>query len=216
MAYKKTSGDEKPDLGISKKSPKKGAKGSQVSPAPVSSSTPSSAAPTLAAPPGLMQPSAMVLPDGAPLPAPKSKRRFVNLLALGDSGITDLLPGRHRCDCLATRHALINNCTSCGRVVCVQEGAGPCMFCDSVVVTPEQLDVLQRGSKKSEKMLQQIMRDAAAATATGQAYAMQQGDAGLAKALAQRDRLVLFDRTSAARSRVIDDESDYFASDTNR
>ena len=132
--------------------------------------------------------------------------------------VADLLPGRHRCECMATKHNLINNCTSCGRVVCSQEGAGPCLFCGSLVVTPEQQEVLVRGSKKSEKLMQQIVKDASTAQAVGEAYARQHGpaDDGLERALAQRDRLVHFDRTSAARSRVIDDEMDYFASDTNR
>lgn len=41
--------------------------------------------------------------------------------------------GRQRCDCQAVRHALVNNCLSCGRVVCVQEGSGPCFFCGEIV-----------------------------------------------------------------------------------
>ena len=116
---------------------------------------------------------------------------------------------------MATRHVLINNCTSCGRVVCSQEGPGPCLFCGDIVVTPEQQEVLQRGSKKSEKLLQQIMKDADAALRQAAVYGARQEES-LQQALATRDRLVEYDRTSAARSRVIDDESDYFASDTNR
>jgi hypothetical protein len=37
--------------------------------------------------------------------------------------------GRHKCNCQATKHDLINNCLKCGRIVCAQEGSGPCFFC---------------------------------------------------------------------------------------
>jgi len=35
---------------------------------------------------------------------------------------------REQCDCQATIHHLVNNCLSCGRVVCSKEGPGPCFF----------------------------------------------------------------------------------------
>ena len=41
--------------------------------------------------------------------------------------------GRTQCECQALKHKVINNCTSCGRVVCEQEGAGPCLFCGKLV-----------------------------------------------------------------------------------
>ena len=40
-----------------------------------------------------------------------------------------MLPGRHACSCNARRHALLYNCLSCGKVICAQEGDGPCLFC---------------------------------------------------------------------------------------
>lgn len=43
------------------------------------------------------------------------------------------IAGRHRCECQATKHALINNCLSCGRIVCAQEGKGPCFWCGELV-----------------------------------------------------------------------------------
>lgn len=41
--------------------------------------------------------------------------------------------GRYPCQCEATKHNLINNCRKCGRIVCEQEGSGPCFFCDEMV-----------------------------------------------------------------------------------
>ncbi|VDO83564.1 unnamed protein product [Soboliphyme baturini] len=44
-----------------------------------------------------------------------------------------IIPGRVKCDCQASAHGLVNNCLSCGRIVCEQEGSGPCFFCGSLV-----------------------------------------------------------------------------------
>lgn len=64
----------------------------------------------------------------------KKKNKFVNLYAKeGRDKLAILLPGRQPCDCLAQKHKLINNCLSCGRIVCEQEGSGPCLFCGSLV-----------------------------------------------------------------------------------
>lgn len=43
------------------------------------------------------------------------------------------LPGRYQCNCEARKHQLINNCLTCGRIVCEQEGSGPCYVCGSLV-----------------------------------------------------------------------------------
>eukprot|EP01102_Stenamoeba_stenopodia_P013618 TRINITY_DN4442_c0_g1_i3.p1 TRINITY_DN4442_c0_g1~~TRINITY_DN4442_c0_g1_i3.p1 ORF type:complete len:273 (-),score=85.10 TRINITY_DN4442_c0_g1_i3:6-824(-) len=39
------------------------------------------------------------------------------------------LPGRNVCDCQARRHPLLGNCLWCGKIICKQEGEGPCLFC---------------------------------------------------------------------------------------
>ena len=65
----------------------------------------------------------------------------------------------HLCGCCATKHALVNNCLGCGRIVCTQEGAGPCLFCGYLVVTPEQQEILERGSKKSEQLVGKILKE---------------------------------------------------------
>lgn len=40
---------------------------------------------------------------------------------------------RKACMCMSRKHALINNCLSCGRIVCQLEGEGPCFFCGNPV-----------------------------------------------------------------------------------
>lgn len=44
---------------------------------------------------------------------------------------------RAKCNCVAQKHELINNCLSCGKVVCAQEGEGPCLYCGNIVTRPD-------------------------------------------------------------------------------
>lgn len=44
-----------------------------------------------------------------------------------------LVQGRKICYCQATKHAFVNNCMSCGKIICEQEGQGPCLFCGAWV-----------------------------------------------------------------------------------
>ncbi|XP_074277373.1 uncharacterized protein LOC141601010 [Silene latifolia] len=89
------------------------------------------------------------------------------------------------CSCQARRHRLISNCLSCGKIVCEQEGEGPCQFCGALV--------LKEGSNYAGLEVSGIplTEDEVAANA----YAK---------------RLVDFDRNAAARTSVIDDQSDYY------
>lgn len=41
--------------------------------------------------------------------------------------------GRSACDCLGQEHEFMNNCLVCGRIHCMEEGPGPCLFCGNPV-----------------------------------------------------------------------------------
>ncbi|KAK1284337.1 hypothetical protein QJS10_CPB21g00644 [Acorus calamus] len=86
----------------------------------------------------------------------------------------------------AGKHKLVSNCLSCGKIVCEQEGEGPCSFCGALV--------LKEGSTYAglENMVAPPLSDA---EAEAEAFAK---------------RLVDYDRNSAARTTVIDDQSDYY------
>lgn len=94
------------------------------------------------------------------------------------------------CSCQARQHRLVSNCLSCGKIVCEQEGEGPCNFCGSLV--------LKEGS--SYAGLDESLSALTGAEATAEAYAK---------------RLVDYDRNSAARTTVIDDQSDYYEIEGN-
>ncbi|KAL3691554.1 hypothetical protein R1sor_005205 [Riccia sorocarpa] len=95
------------------------------------------------------------------------------------------------CNCQCTRHNLVNNCLSCGRIVCEQEGEGPCTFCGALV--------LREGSDYAGL-------DGVSLPPVSEADV---------KAEEFKNRLVEYDRTSAARTTVIDDQSEYFNIDGN-
>lgn len=131
----------------------------------------------------------------------KKRPKFVNLYSQeGQNKDTVLLKGRHVCQCQASKHKLVNNCVKCGRIVCEQEGPGPCFFCGNLVCSPEAMKVLQRNSRQSESLLKKLLS--------------QGKPTDLDAAMAQRNRLIEYDRTSERRTKVIDDESDYYSSNS--
>ncbi|XP_018408495.1 PREDICTED: activating signal cointegrator 1 isoform X1 [Nanorana parkeri] len=156
--------------------------------------------------------------ETASLSSSKKKQKYVNLYTKeGQDRLTVLIPGRHPCECLAQKHKLINNCMTCGRIVCEQEGSGPCLFCGSLVCTKEEQDILMRDSNKSQKLRKKLMGGKMDVSSNDllphQEVRMKEG---LDRALQHRDKLLEYDKTSVRRTHVIDDESDYFSTDSNQ
>ncbi|XP_044063187.1 activating signal cointegrator 1 isoform X2 [Siniperca chuatsi] len=153
--------------------------------------------------------------ENSSTPSTKKKSKFVSLYNKeGQDKLAVLLPGRHACECLAQKHKLINNCISCGRIVCEQEGSGPCLFCGSLVCTKEELEILQRDSNKSQKLRKKLMGDFGERDYLPHQEAIMK--AGLEKAVQHKEKLLEYDRNSVRRTQVLDDESDYFATESNQ
>ncbi|KAH8291630.1 hypothetical protein KR018_007852 [Drosophila ironensis] len=200
-----------------------------------------------AATPGkqLPQTAAPIAPQkpkqGAEKPGKGKAGKYVNLYASDGrlAGDTILLKGRRRCDCQASQHKLINNCLGCGRIVCEQEGPGPCLCCGDIVRTQEEEEQQlaraaaemaaqekasagKQAGKQSKKQAKNAnTKDAGKGGKGGKEAGKNGKDAGknltkdsskesLEKALAQRDRLLEYDKNSEKRTTVIDDELDYF------
>ncbi|KAM4035637.1 activating signal cointegrator 1-like [Anomaloglossus baeobatrachus] len=147
----------------------------------------------------------------AALSSSKKKQKFVNLYTKeGQDRLAVLIPGRYPCECLAQKHKLINNCITCGRIVCEQEGSGPCLFCGNLVCTKEEADILVRESNKSQRLRKKLLG--------GDLLPHQEmrSKEGLERAMQHRDKLLEYDKTSVRRTHVIDDESDYFSTDSNQ
>lgn len=134
----------------------------------------------------------------------KKKTKFVNLYSTnGMSSDVVMLSGRNKCDCLASKHKLINNCLSCGRIVCEQEGAGQCMFCGNIVFTKDEeagiIPMPANQNKNNKANKKASVKDVAA---------------DIEKAVLHKNTLLEYDKSSEKRTVVFDDESDYFESNS--
>lgn len=101
------------------------------------------------------------------------------------------LPGRAWCGCMAARHPLLGNCLYCGKIVCAQEGVGPCLFCGNAVGEAPGAGSISLSKQEADA----------------------EYDASLARALEHKDKLLEYERTSARRTVIYDDQQDYFQTD---
>ncbi|KAJ1981086.1 Activating signal cointegrator 1 [Dimargaris cristalligena] len=118
-----------------------------------------------------------------------------------------LKANRPPCTCEAVAHALLRNCIQCGRIVCVKEGPGPCLTCGHLII-PKQHEQLMKASRLAQAQGQQDDVDSAL-----DSHLIEDDspplDAALQEARARKDRLLDYDRTSAHRTQVIDQVSDF-------
>ncbi|MES1903492.1 MAG: Activating signal cointegrator 1, partial [Paramarteilia canceri] len=94
---------------------------------------------------------------------------------------------RLNCGCEASLHSLINNCLNCGRIVCLQEGEGPCFTC-SQPVDSKLRSFIQKNDNNNNK---------------------------LTKAIEFKDSLISRGATKSKIRSLIDDDLDYFSLDQN-
>ncbi|MEN2498674.1 MAG: Activating signal cointegrator 1, variant 2, partial [Marteilia pararefringens] len=111
--------------------------------------------------------------------------------------------GRHICNCEASYHRLVSNCLNCGRIVCTQEGIGNCFTCGQYVSSIEE-----RRSKLPSKSSQQLghrTKESDLGRNTGE---------NLDKAIKLKNDL-LIQNSSANATVVLDDQLDYFQTQSN-
>ncbi|KAJ8772957.1 hypothetical protein K2173_028134 [Erythroxylum novogranatense] len=119
------------------------------------------------------------------------KKKTGKVISLAEAAKGSIVFQRGKpCSCQARQHRLVSNCLSCGKIVCEQEGEGPCNFCGALV--------LKEGSTYAG--LEKDLPPVSDAEAAAEAYAK---------------RLVEYDRNAAARTTVIDDQSDYYEIEGN-
>ncbi|KAL7980013.1 hypothetical protein Chor_001281 [Crotalus horridus] len=153
---------------------------------------------------------AQEIPRGSSCSSSKKKAKYVNLYTKeGQDKLAVMLPGRHSCECLAQKHKLINNCLTCGRIVCEQEGSGPCLFCGTLL--EDLSSVCCFFSSCTENIGKVDINDK-------DVFQLREVrlKSGLEMAVKHKDKLLEYDKTSVRRTQVIDDESDYFATDSNQ
>ncbi|KKY22991.1 putative c2hc5 finger protein [Phaeomoniella chlamydospora] len=142
------------------------------------------------------------------------------IAALELSTSPSLRSARRKCGCHATIHPLFEpapNCLSCGQIICGLEGLQPCSFCDSPILTPQQVQTMIRALREergNEKMslhnaaVSHSGRGTPALGGTPESSGDEMSQAA-AKARAHRDRLLAFQRENAQRTKVHDEAADY-------
>lgn len=90
------------------------------------------------------------------------------------------------CGCYGNKHKPLTNCLHCGRISCEAEGYDYCPFCHILI------------EDFSKRVQHQSCSNSASSAA--------------ALALLHKERLLEFDRTAAARTKILDDQEDYFIS----
>lgn len=137
-----------------------------------------------------------------------------------------------RCDCVATRHPLQSaapNCLSCGKVICVKEGLGPCTHCGTPLLTEAEVASMVR-ELKDERGRERSAANAAAhrkapVSKTPALFSRSRGgqneDDGFhgastlseaeARAREHRDKLLNFQAQNAKRTTVRDEAADFDA-----
>lgn len=146
---------------------------------------------------------------------------------------------KRKCNCMATRHPILDmapNCLDCGKVICVKEGLGPCTFCGSQLLNPEDIQKVlkvlkeERGEEKMKannashkkvevahgkaraftgrEFLSQASARSSPLSSAPATPAGSDDEAGV-KAKAHRDRLLGFQANNAKRTQIHDEAADY-------
>jgi hypothetical protein len=122
---------------------------------------------------------------------------------------------RRRCNCQGLTHEILQaapNCLSCGKIVCLKEGLGPCTFCNTPLIPSEEVQIMVRSLREEagrEKMaINKQQHKRAEVAATPRPFAGNQEE-GLRKAQEHRDKLLGYQATSAQRTKIIDQAADF-------
>ncbi|KFA55140.1 hypothetical protein S40293_08690 [Stachybotrys chartarum IBT 40293] len=127
-----------------------------------------------------------------------------------------------KCNCLATKHPLLSaapNCLSCGKVVCAKEGLGPCTFCGTPLLSPDEVQSMMRELKDErgrERMAAHADANRRADVAkTPAPFTQPRGNdspsiaEAESKAREHRDKLLNFQAQNARRTTVRDEAADF-------
>ncbi len=112
---------------------------------------------------------------------------------------------RRACECQATRHELVANCLSCGRIVCSEEGEGPCAYCGALVTRDRE--------QRYEELLERCGRVGRGAGTRAVGAAIE--EEAVAAANREKEKLLGYDKDAKKKTRVIDDQSDAWSIDQN-
>jgi hypothetical protein len=117
------------------------------------------------------------------------------------------------CRCQASLHALFCNCLSCGAIICELAAGTSCAFCGKALsgaaTTPTSAASSAFGAAGITAASVKEARERASELGGAVEPAIR------AAAARHKDKLLEYDRTSSSRTRVYDDQADYFSNSTS-
>lgn len=135
---------------------------------------------------------------------------------------------RRACNCIGTRHPILTaapNCLSCGKVICIIEGLGPCTFCGTPLLSSVEVQTMishLREERGREKMIADNMgRKRAEVSSMPKPFSTpkehssslhigeNQMSSAEIQAQAHRDKLLGFQAQNAKRTTVHDEVADF-------
>lgn len=176
-----------------------------------------------------------------PAALPRAPPVAPSLAAASVAAAVDVTPLPHaQCGCVATTHKLYLNCLSCGRILCEAEANVLCPHCGAGLTRPGGLPVATHEARAARARacvstspsatvaavtaslpvvvnprrrapLEETTVSCTAAPPPPPAAPVAVLPPTLAAAVAHKDKLLGFDRSSAARTRVYDDDIEYFS-----
>lgn len=136
--------------------------------------------------------------------------------ALEMSNNPALTSGRKLCLCQGLVHEVFQatpNCTNCGKIICIKEGLGPCTWCSAPMLSNDEVqDMIRSLREEAVREKQAIASGARGVAAEVAAAAMKPvvaQDEELREAQEHRNRLLGFQASSAQRTKIIDQASDF-------
>lgn len=96
---------------------------------------------------------------------------------------------------MAQKHALINNCLNCGKIICESEGEGPCMFCGNIVHKPETQYVDRNNAELFPTLSEEQLREV---------------NIERSKAIQHKNVLVGRDTNNSVNQNIYDEQTDYY------
>ncbi|OLN87577.1 Uncharacterized protein C1A6.01c [Colletotrichum chlorophyti] len=125
-------------------------------------------------------------------------------------------PKARRCNCVATRHPLQTaapNCLSCGKVICVKEGLGPCTYCGAPLLSADDVQGMIK-ELKAERGRERMAADREAhkraeVSKKPAPFSQNRISEAEAKAREHRDKLLNFQAQNARRTTVRDEAADF-------
>jgi hypothetical protein len=152
-------------------------------------------------------------------PKPQASPLDSAIAALEAGTNPSLLRNRPTCNCNAQEHELLAaapNCLSCGKIICIREGYGPCTFCGTPLLSSSEIQAMltelkaERGRERMEA--HKTGQKKADVSRNSRPFRDHAGTSLLdtqTKAMAHRDKLLGYQATSAQRMRVHDEAADF-------